>query len=202
MWDGFDEWWTGGEDGQNSDTHPYFQASSVTHSTLLNYLGIPAMTFGSTLSFNALPLRAYAKVYNDYYRDSQIIPEITIDTTDGLDSTTNTTLQKVSNPKDYFSTIRSEPQLGDELTVSLGGQAPVTGIGKVNQTYTQSSASVYETGESATRTYATSGYIEGSAAQNHYQVEQDPNNPGYPNINANLAAATGLSVDDLRLAIA
>lgn len=197
LYDGWKDWWTGGEDGANSETHPYIQASTVTHSTLLNYLHLPAMAYGTTHSLNALPVRAYNTIHNRFYRDSQEISAVTVDTTDGLDTTTNTTLLKVAHPKNRLTTLRSEPQLGDALTVSLGGEAPVTGIGKLNQTYGLS-PNVYETDGSG-----TVNYTAGDNCGNHtWEMEEDPSNSGYPNIRANLASATGLSVDDLRLAMA
>lgn len=198
IYEGFKDWWTGGEDGNNSETFPYFQASSVTHSTLLNYLGIPAMAFGSTLNFNAAAIRAYAQIYNDFYRDSQEISKVTIDTTDGLDTTTNTSLLKVANPKNYITTLRSEPQLGDALTISVGGTAPVEGIGKDDQSYLLNNQATYETDGTGSVNYVLASNDTGDS----FIIEHDANNVGYPNIRADLASASGLSVDDLRLSLA
>ena len=35
-------------------------------------------------------------VFNEYYRDQDLVTELTIDTTSGADTTTNTSLQKIS----------------------------------------------------------------------------------------------------------
>lgn len=191
IYEGWRQFWTGGEDGGNADTHPYIQASTVTHSTLLNYLGLPAMAYGSTRNFNALPLRAYNKIYNDYYRDSQIISEATIDTTDGLDTTTNTTLHRVAMAKDRFSTIRSEPQLGDALTVSVGGETFVEVDGSTVSSSSNISVQDGAAAHKKLRSDGTHDYLSSTAQDdNDYRMKVD------------LAEASGLSVDDFFLSMA
>lgn len=188
LWADWDDWYTGGEDGANANTHPYIQASSVTEGSLLNHLGIPAMTFGSTLKFNAFPLRCYIKAYNDLYRDSQVISQLTLDTTDGLDSTTNTTLQKCGNPKDYYSTLRAEPQLGDDVNISVGGEAPLLADDNTGTNVYIHSAD----NPSGTTLDASASSLKLGNGLSGGEVE----------IVADLANATGLSINDLRLSLA
>ena len=128
----FEAFITGGSDGNKTPTHPYIDLNAVTvnQGELLNYLGIPAATYpGSTYKINALPLRAYASIYNNYYRDVDICSELTIDTSDGADSTTNTTLQKVAWPKVPLNILRSTDSLGTNITVPFSGSAPVIAEG-------------------------------------------------------------------------
>ena len=78
------------------------------------------------------------------------------------------------------------------VTIPIGTDAPVTGIGKSGQTFPAASQTAYETDGTSSTTYANAkDYTD-------YVVEQDPNNTGYPNIRANLSAATGVSVNDLK----
>ena len=89
VWDDWEAFITGGEDGLNASTFPTIDVSSAAVGSLADYLGVP--TGVSSLSVNALPFRAYAMIFNEWYRDQKIETALTIDTTDGVDSTTNTT---------------------------------------------------------------------------------------------------------------
>lgn len=197
IFDDWEDWITGGEDGLNSNTLPYRLSGSITEGTLADYLGIPiAASYSPNLQYSALPFRAYAAIYNEFFRDQQLVTALTIDTTDGQDTTTNTSIQKVSWEKDYFSTLRTSEQLGTEVTIPLLGDAPITGLGKSDQSYASSTTNVYETDGSGTTQYANSSVT----ASLH--TEEDPSNSGYPNIRADLSAASGVSINDLRLNIA
>lgn len=73
-----------------------------------------------------------------------------------------------------------------ELDV-IAGSAPVSGLGKSTQTFGGTSVSAYETGGTAAVTYAKSA---GSNTVDGLQIEEDPNNPGFPNILAEMAGQT------------
>jgi hypothetical protein len=201
IWDDWENFITGGPDGLNNSTLPYVTTDGTNNAvgSLLDYLGAPTTTSG--LDINALPLRAYALIYNEFYRDQDLQTALTIDTTDGSDTTTNTTLKRVCWEKDFFTSARDETQKGTEVTLPLGTEAPVTGIGKNNQTYTAANQSVYETGGSGTTTY--NPYTDvGTTADTQFYVQEDPNNSGYPNIKADLSNATAATINQLREAMA
>lgn len=193
---GFEAFCTGGSDGTKTPTHPYIDlnAATVAQGDLLDYLGIPPANYtGSGIQINALPLRAYASIYNNYFRDQDLVSELTIDTSDGADSTTNTTLQKVAWPKDPINIARTSDSLGDAITIPLTGSIPVHGIGLDTQTY-GSSPTVYETGASGTTGYTAA---RPTNLANTY-VEEDPNNSGYPGIYGQLTGV-GVDIQDLLL---
>lgn len=196
IWDDFEDFITGGPDGTSVPDHPVRSSGSITEGTLPDYLGIPPDTYSPNLEYSALPERAYALIWNEHYRDQDLSTELTIDTTSGTDSTTPASIQKVCWEKDYFTTARPWEQKGDEITIGLAGEAPVSGLGLDNQTYASTNKNVYETDASGTRTYAD--------AANYSQLwfEEDPSNAGYPNIRADLSGVSGVSVNDLRLALA
>lgn len=199
IWDDAEDFFTGGEDGTSTPTHPYVSLGSVTEGTLWDYLGIPPATYGTALEVNALYLRAYAHIYNEYYRDQDLVTKLTIDTTSGQDTTTASSVQNVAWAKDEFTAARPWEQRGTEVTVSLGDDAPISGIGKLNNTtWTSGPGTAYETDGSASTNYAN---YKASNATNAIIIEEDPNNAGYPNIRADLSAATGLSISDLRQSI-
>lgn len=204
-WDDCQEFHTGGEDGMSVFDHPVIRPSVVAESSLLDYLGFSPGNYG-TREFNALPVRAYSLFINHFYHDQDLMTERVIDTTSGLDTTTDLTLAPALWQKDYFSASRPFTQRGDDLTIPVSNaedSLPILGIGKYNNTFGQSSATARETFGTAPDTYANASYISNdtSVGQTFY-VEEDPNNSGYPYIRAELADNLGLNIDDFRLSIA
>ena len=171
-----------------SYTGPSPGTGSGAVGSLADYLGCPPEVDGLTVS--ALPFRAYAMLWNEWYRDQDLETALTIDLSAGADTTTNTDLQSICWEKDYFTSSRPWTQKGPEVTISLTGDAPVTGIGKRNQTFAQTSQAVYETDGSGSTTYANAAEIDDSAANRQTLIEEDPNNAGYPNIRADLSGVT------------
>jgi len=204
IWDDFEDFITGGDDGTSTPTAPYIgSVSSCTAGSLLDYLDVPvSAAFGHTEPMSALAMRAYSMIWNEHYRDQQLQTERTVDTTSGSDTTTDADIARVNWAKDRFTTARSEPLLGDDVTIAIGSEAPVTGIGKGGQTFGDGGVNVYETDGSGTEAYTSSALIADTNANRYFYAEEDPNNSGYPNIRADLSAATGVSLADLRLAYA
>ena len=86
--DDWEDFITGGEDGADNTTFPTITLTPSS-GTLADYFGLP---LGTSISVNALPFRAYALIYNEHYRNQDLQTAVGLDTTDGADSTTNTTL--------------------------------------------------------------------------------------------------------------
>ena len=105
--DDWESFITGGETGADSTTFPTITLTP-TAGSLADHFGLP---LGTSITVNALPFRAYALIYNEMVRNSQIQTELTIDTSDGTDSTTNTTLQSVNWDKDRFTSSKASAQL-------------------------------------------------------------------------------------------
>ena len=199
VWDDWEDFITGGPDGNNASTFPTVTlatGSSADEGNLADYFGMPTGVNG--LEVSALPFRAYALIWNEWYRDQDLETELTIDYTDGADSTTNTDLQNIAWQKDYFTSARPWTQKGTEVTIPLTGDAPVTGIGGTTQTYASGPIATYETDASGTRNYANIL----NANSGNVVVEEDPNNTGFPNIRADLSGVSAASINDLRLAFA
>jgi hypothetical protein len=121
--DDWESFITGGETGADATTFPTITLTPSA-GTLADYFGLP---LGTSISVNALPFRAYSLIYNEYYRDQDLQTALTIDLTDGADTTTNTTMQKVNWNKDRFTSSRDSSQKGSEISLPLGTEAPIFG---------------------------------------------------------------------------
>lgn len=119
---------TGGPTGSDSTVAPYITTPSggFATSSLGDYLGIPTGIAGAKVS--ALPFRAYAKIYNDYYRDENLQGEINLSTAAGNDTTTSTVLMNRCWQRDYFTSALPWTQRSNTGAVKLplGSTAPVT----------------------------------------------------------------------------
>lgn len=208
IWDGsdgadtdFEAFITGGSDGTATPAHPTISlnAATIAEGSLLDYLGIPPVNYtGSGLTISALPVRAYQKVWDLFYRDQDIVTAPTIDISAGTDSTTDLTLQKVAWEKDPFTTGRPWESKGDSISIPLVGTAPVTGIGVESQSCSTGPVNAYETDGTGASSYAKYWTLDNAGLSAH--VEDDTTNTGYPNIRADIASATGVSISDLLLA--
>lgn len=147
LWKNWEEFITNGlENGTTDVVAPYVQGdtSTMTLGSLADYIGLPvgdsAGSSGASVSgvnghtFSALPFRAYAKIWNDWYRNEYLQNEIPLSLEDGADTTTNVTLQSRCWPRDYFTSALPFTQLGEAVTLPVGADsAPVSvfGNGKV-----------------------------------------------------------------------
>lgn len=197
IWEDWEDFITGGPDGMNASVFPTIDLGSPGPlvGSLADYMGIP--TGVADLEVSALPFRAYAFIYNEWFRDQDLATELTIDVTSGADTTTNTALQNAAWEKDYFTTARPWEQKGPAITVPLGESAPVKGIGTAIQTYGGTDDS-YETGGTGAVTYTNSR----TTSTGGLVYEQDPDNLGFPNIRADLSDASAVTVNVLREALA
>lgn len=115
IWDGFEDFITGGPGGMDSSTIPV-RPNVSAGGTLLDYLGIAPGAASGQLQVSALPERAYNLIWNEYYRDQDLQTERT---------TSDITIARVAWQKDYFTTARPWPQKGPTVTVPLGPNVPV-----------------------------------------------------------------------------
>lgn len=203
VWEDWEDFITGGEDGEDASVHPTIKfASGVAVGSLADYLGItPGVNNpGGTDGVSALPFRAYAKIFNDWIRDQDLQTEIGLSLASGVDTTTNTALQFINWQKDYFTSARPFEQKGPQITIPIGDEAPVRGIFSANaQTYAALGTPVNwkdTTGANPGSTPAsgvteTRFAIAGQAAGTNVT----------PDIYADLAAVTGIPVTELRLAL-
>ena len=105
-------------------------STTYTSLSLADYLGIPKEACGSSAStFSQYPFRCYAKIYNDYFRDENLVDEINIQSTVSTPAI-NSAAFAVNNiygmpakaPKkhDYFTSAFPVPQNGSAVEISVG----------------------------------------------------------------------------------
>lgn len=170
--------------------------------SLSDYFGLPTKIVG--LSVTSLWHRAYNLIYNEWFRDENIQDSVVVDKDDGPDTDTDYIILNRGKRHDYFTSCLPWPQKGDAIEIPLLGTAPVTGIGKTNNSFPSSNTAAYETDGTASRNYVSaSGTMDGVLVSTHTLVaEEDTNNSGYPNIRADLTSVTAATINDLREAFA
>lgn len=198
VWEDFEDFITGGEDGQDTSVFPTITfASGVGVGSLSDYLGVVPGVNGIEVS--ALPFRAYAKIWNDWFRDQDLQNKQPVSIASGPDATTATNLANINWEKDYFTSARPFEQKGPQVTIPIGNTAPVQPVGGVQgvvgPTFSNSA------GATGVRQMVLNS---GVSTMN---LNANPTGTGVANWNdpaleADLSAVTGIPVTELRLALA
>lgn len=191
--------------------------------SILDYMGVPTK-IENTFTINALPVRAYVKIWNEYFRDQNVgnaatstdddRGEVYTDDGDGQDE--EETLKRarsggrclpVNKFHDYFTSCLPYPQRGPEVNIPMSGNAPVNAY------------SGYPLSEARETSLSIRGFSADGAGTNDYQLNEITSSAGKVPVQltgnkianstdgkaylgADLSEVTATTINELRNAIA
>ena len=200
IFDGWEDFITGGKNGTDSQTWPYVTAPSggFAVGSLADHLGFETGVAGIQVS--ALPFRAYGLIYNSWYRDENLQNELVIAKTAGSDTTTNTTLQRRNWNKEMVTGALPFAARGPQTYLPLGIDAPVKAANDISH---------FNTGE--IKMYKADGTAIGSKLlgsnssailgyDDHYSSMNVAGTTRF-SLKTDLTNASAVTVDDFNIAI-
>jgi hypothetical protein len=194
--------------------------------SILDYMGVPTK-IKRPFSVNALPIRAYVKIWNEFFRDENV-DNAAVLKSDDADVTYNFVAEKsetleddlknavlggnllpVNKFHDYFTSCLPYPSRGPEITLPMSGNAPIYWADAKDNPLT-----IQDLKNNGTWT-AENGYLRRTSSQ---MMTQNYNNTdekaravlGYTSsgakvgdrMTADLSSVTAATINDLRQAVA
>lgn len=186
-----------------SYTIPQNVVNNAVNMSLADYMGIPTQIAANN-SVNALPFRAYWMIYNEWFRDENLIDAVDANWTtgDGPDTQSveaTSDVLKRCKKHDYFTSCLPWLQKGTALDLPLGTTAPVYGVsldfdGDDNQ---DNVINVYD----AIGSGASLKKLENDTVDASTNVIGGASSSGDGYLAADLTQATAATVNELRQAI-
>lgn len=175
--------------------------------SLADYFGINP--YVENIEINAFWHRAYNLIYNEWFRDENLIDSLEVPTGDGPDDVTLYPLQRRGKRHDYFTSCLPWPQKGVAVEIPLGKQAPVLTSSERLVTGPQSAMTMAgidgTTGSGSGHWFMTVSKNSGASvgASTFNPTSSDSVHLIYPsNLYADLSEASAATINSLREAFA
>lgn len=164
--------------------------------TILDYMGVPAKAVegaGKNFEINALPIRAYVKIWNEFFRDQNIgNPAVNTTNDDDAIYATGTETGKeedateeiilknainggfclpVSRFHDYFSSCLPYPQRGPEVTIALTGNAALRAYTDPERTKAAGNETYYFVGQNYANGVNNFSNLYNNSSQQNYGIK-------------------------------
>lgn len=185
------------------------KSPSPFEGSILDYMGVPTKVSGGDFEVNALPVRAYVKIWNEFFRDENVENAAVIDTKDGNVTYTDneTTLDyilmmaqtggrclPVNKFHDYFTSCLPYAQRGPEVALPMQGNAAIKAFKNDNYEETL----IVPISPVMDGKVVTGGTIQTSSY--HTLFETGTSNTAY--LGADLSTVTAATINELRKAVA
>lgn len=131
LWDGWEDYITDTPYDGVKPAHPFITLETPGFPETpqeckdLSYFGFPYIEYAEPVNVNPFPFAAYQKIYNDYYRDQNLIPEVPVgyELING-DNTANIAeicgLKRRAWEHDYLTSALPFAQKGNAVDIPLG----------------------------------------------------------------------------------
>lgn len=134
LWDNFERM-MGAQDTPGASIDylvPQVEAHDVLPESLSDYFGLPMYGVGSPIApVNALPYRAHNLIWNEWFRDQNLQPKLTVPMGDGPDTIATYTMLRRGKRPDYFSTALPWTQKGAPVRIPMANVSGSANFGNI-----------------------------------------------------------------------